>query len=121
MGVGDSREYRYTLKGALRAGRWDVTYMVVPMPGPGLWRFAIQHRPRAGGQSTLAEFEWRPMTHPPDAGFDDETLEATLDLPALASAAGDAVVLQVLWETGPSAEATVIEAFPSMEIPGYVQ
>ena len=121
MGVGDSREYRYTLKGALRAGRWDIGYMVLPMPGPGLWRFAIQHRPRAGGQIALAEFDWRPMMSAPDAGFAPESLEATLDLPALASSAGDEMVLQTLWETGPTPDATVIEAFPSLEIPGYVQ
>lgn len=121
MGVGDSREYPYTLKGALRAGRWDIQYLTIPMPGAGTFQFALQHRPRGGGQVALAEFTLPTMATTGDAGFSPSMLEATIDLPEIAAAAGDTLVLQVLWATGPTEDASVIEAIPSLEIPGYVQ
>lgn len=79
------------------------------------------HRPAAGGQTVLALFDWSPDPATADAGFVPDDVEATLDLPALASRAGDVMALQVLWESAATEGAMVLEAFPSMEIPGYVQ
>jgi hypothetical protein len=95
MGVGDSREIPYTLRGALPAGPWKLRLSgFAAMPPQAVMHADVLVRPKAGGaETTVVSFD-SPM--PSDTVPIDDTKSG----PAVSNQCGDTLVLKIKYVSG---------------------